>query len=500
MAGTVASRPSRYDNTRVEAQARISQAEAIARRPGAHDACPCRCNQVQVIEISASAGDFGEHPHPGQSGVITAMKSFRLLLSAGSLLLPVIAGLWPATSAAMPEFARKYDMSCAACHSAIPQLNQFGEHFRDSNMKLPTWRDKTAKTGDDRLALPAFPPLAIRAQGYVQARTGESIDPVSGETLESSTDFQAPYLIKLLSSAPLSEHLTYYFYAIFAEKGGNGEVIVEDAWFRHDDLFGTGAAMQLGQFQVSDLMFPRETRLPFQDFMAYRMAGITYERGVLFDRSVGPVDLALGIVNGNGIQQNFDINSPGFRRPDKMFDNDSNKSVFGRIGTDLGPLSIGLFGLSGEQKNAVGPAGLDSGDRDTDKIVVGLDASGRFAGRASWYVQALWNSWDGFLEADRDYEWYGGFAGIDYVASDRWTFSALYNFADANDLDNTDTIYEGIDINSLSLTASFFFMRNVKAVIEVNVDFLGEERKKGQFFTGHLSEEHYLLLGFDTAF
>ena len=430
------------------------------------------------------------------------MKPFAVtrLLSRVPVFILFLQVILPNPAEAIPVFARKYNMSCIACHSAFPRLNAFGEHFRDNNMKLPNWREGTVKTGDDRLALPSSAPFAIRAQAYTQARRGKSIDPVSGDTDQASSDFQSPYLIKLLSSAPLSEHLTYYFYGIFAEKGGNGETIIEDAWFRHDDLFNTGVGMMLGQFQVSDLMFARETRLSFQDFMVYRMAGITYDRGVLFDRSVGDFDIGLGIVNGNGIEENFNINSPGYRRPDKMFDNNSDKSVFARIGTDIGPASVGLFGLSGEQANATGPAGLNDGTRDTSKRVIGVDLSGDIASKSYWFAQFLWNRWEGFLDRNKDYDWWGGFIGVDHIMNDDWTFSALYNFADANDLSNTDTVYEGIDINSLSLTASYYFMRNVKGVAEVNIDFLGEDSQKGSYYTGHLTREDYILFGFDAAF
>src|SRR5690606_37140221 len=170
--------------------------------------------------------------------------------------------------------------------------------------------------------------LSVRMQAYVQGRDGQEIDPVTGFTgNDSDFDFQAPYLIKLLSSSPLSDDITYHLYAIFPEKGGNGETVIEDAWFRHGDLLGAGLGMQIGQFQVSDLMFPREVRLTFQDFYAYRAAGITYDRGVIFDCGFGSIDLALGAVNGNGITDNFAINSPGYRRPDAMFDNDSRKSL-----------------------------------------------------------------------------------------------------------------------------------------------------------------------------
>lgn len=409
----------------------------------------------------------------------------------------------PATQA-MPAFARQYDMSCAACHDAFPRLNAFGEHFRDSNFRLPNWRTQnTVDTQDDMLVLPKFPPLAIRAQAYVQARQGENVDPVSGASAaDSEADFQAPYLIKLLSSAPLSDHITYYFYGIFAEKGGNGETLIEDAWFRHDDAFGSGVGTMLGQFQLSDLMFPREIRLTFQDFMAYRMAGITYDRGVILDRGFGPFDLALGAVNGNGITDNFTVNSPGYRRADAMFDNDTRKNVFGRVGVDVGTImTVGVFGLAGEQKSITGLlAGTAAGTRDTDKRIVGLDLSGSIGAKTHWFVQGLWNEWDGFIDTNpgMNYKWFGGFAGVDYVHSPHWAYSLLVNYADAQDLDGSGTVYEGINMRTVTLAASYYFMRNVKGVIEVTGDFLAADSDAD--FVGHESKEGYVLVGFDAAF
>lgn len=429
---------------------------------------------------------------------------FAALANLGAFVLSSATLLVLSTqnASAMPEFARRYDLSCAACHSAFPRLNKFGEYFADHNMRMPNWKETGDKIGDDRLVLPAYPPFAVRAQAFVQARDGKSIDPLTGATESASTDFQSPYLVKILSSAPLSENISYYFYVILAEKGGNGEALVEDAWFRHADVFGSGIGMMLGQFQLSDLMFPREVRLPFQDFMTYRMAGITYDRGVIFDREVGRFGIDLGLTNGNGIQGNLKINSPGYGRPDRMFDNDNSKTVFGRIGTGIGPVSVGLFGASGKQRGAAGPAGTSTSSRNTDKRIVGLDASGQLGGKAHWYAQYLWNSWDGFLDIDptRDYRWDGGFAGVDWIANDNWAFSALYNYDNAGDLAGTNTVFEGIEMNSLSLTASYYFMRNVKGVVEVNFDFLNKTAPSGPYFTGHLSKENYILFGFDTAF
>jgi len=404
------------------------------------------------------------------------------------------------TASAIPVFARQYQTSCTTCHVAFPRLNEFGKEFMASNYRMPDWRDTTMDASDDLLALPKSVPLAIRAQAYFQGRTGKGVivDQTTGFVTglqHADTDFQAPYLIKLLSSAPLSDHITYYFYGIFAEKGGNLETIIEDAWFRHDDVFGSGIGLMLGQFQISDLMFPRETRLTFQDLIAYRMAGITYDRGVILDRGTGPIDIAIGAVNGNGIEQNIKINSPGFQRPDRMFDNNSGKTGFGRIGVGIGPVDIGAFGLWGKQR--------DNGDtRDTIKRIGGIDASGNYNDKILWYAQFLWNAWDDFINPGVNYRWQAGFAGIDYVLNDHWTFSTLYNLADAGDFEGTGTVYEGIDVNSLTFTASYYFMRNVKLVAEVNADFLGRETLTATSLEGqqHLTKEHYALVGFDAAF
>ena len=415
-------------------------------------------------------------------------------------LLVLAVLIIPTKSEAMPAFARTYNMSCVTCHAAFPRLNEFGEQFVSDNYRLPNWKDSTVEAGDEMLALPDSVPLALRTQAFVQAREASTIEVDTGNTNSADTDFQSPYLIKLLSSAPLSDHISYYFYAIFAEKGDNGSVIVEDAWFSHDDVFGTDISLMLGQFQVSDLMFPRETRLTFQDFMVYRMAGLTYDRGTIFGYTAGPVDLSLGLVNGNGISENHTINSPGYKRADHLFDNNSNKAVFGRIGGDIAGVNLGLFGYSGSQKNATGIAGTDSGNRDTDKISYGVDLSGKIGYKTYWFAQLLQNDWDEFINANTKYSWFGSFIGVDYIHSDQWAYSLLYNYADANDLKNTDTVYEGIDINSLTLSASYYFMRNVKAVIEVNLDLLDTVDKTGTYWTGHLTSENYALIGFDAAF
>lgn len=441
-------------------------------------------------------------PDSGPGSSISVLVELTRRPNFSALIMLLCALSFSGSASAIPAFARQYGISCATCHSAFPRLNSFGKNFVADNYRLDNWKENTLQTGDDMLALPKVVPLALRAQAYVQTHQAYEMDPATGAvTNKSSWDFQSPYLIKLLSSAPLSDHITYYFYGILAEQGVNGNAFVEDAWISHDDLFGSGIGMQLGQFQVSDLMYARETRLTAQDFLAYRMAGITYERGVTLSRDIGPANLTLGVANGNGIDNSYPADSAGFSRPETLFDNNNSKSVFGRIGTNIGPVRAGLFGLAGKQPSG-GQISLypnTLGARETNKQVLGLDFSGD-NGQLYWFGQLLWNRWDNFLDdtPNVNRSWNGGFVGADYVYSERWTYSLLYNRAIAKDFRGTNTIYEGIETNTLSATASYYFMRNAKGIIEANFDM--QPVTNNPNFVGHKTKEGYLLLGLDVAF
>ena len=89
---------------------------------------------------------------------------------------------------------------------------------------------------------------------------------------------------------------------------------------------------------------------------------------------------------------------------------------------------------------------------------------------------------------------------MDYIHNDKWVFSALVNYLDAGDFEDTDTIYEGIEMRTLTFATSYYFMRNVKGVIEANIDLLDDKAQTGNYFTGHLSPENYVLIGIDAAF
>lgn len=427
-------------------------------------------------------------------------NQIKIRTLSASLLIGLLSFLlFPSIAFAIPTFARQYNLSCNTCHAAFPRLNSFGRDFIAKNYRLENWKENTLEAGDNMLALPKTVPLSIRAQAFAKTHQSKAMNVSTGEVTNTSKgDFQSPYFLKLLSSAPLSDHISYYFYGILAEHGDNGPALIEDAWISHDDVFGSGTGLLLGQFQVSDFMFPRETRLTVQDFLPYRMAGVTYERGATLSRDFGPIDVVLGAANANGIKTGDSANSAGHQRPETQFDNNSRKSMFSRVGADLGSVRTGVFWLTGKQLGGTGTNTAIS-TRQTDKRVVGLDISGD-DGKFFWYGQLLWNRWSNFLDDSPtvNRNWTGGFLGADYVYSDHWTYSLLYNRASAKDFRGTNTVYEGIELNTLSATASYFFMRNAKGVIEVNIDFQPKDNDAN--FVGHETKENYLLAGFDVAF
>src|SRR5438067_8204105 len=59
---------------------------------------------------------------------------------ARRLLLPLVAAALLSTAVpaqALPAFARRFNLACGACHSAVPRLNAFGEEFHMNGFKPP---------------------------------------------------------------------------------------------------------------------------------------------------------------------------------------------------------------------------------------------------------------------------------------------------------------------------------------------------------------------------
>jgi hypothetical protein len=137
-----------------------------------------------------------------------------------STVVAAIAAVLIAAPAAqsMPQFARKYGVPCAMCHTTIPRLNEYGYNFRKAGFRLPEEIGKPTKTeiGDT---------FAARIQGRYDLKRR---DDAGKETNSNQLTLHEVTLYPL--SASFGNH-----YGSLMELSILGEdfVEIENAYFRY---------------------------------------------------------------------------------------------------------------------------------------------------------------------------------------------------------------------------------------------------------------------------
>ena len=255
-------------------------------------------------------------------------------------LVLALAATFARPATGVPAFARRYRVSCQLCHNPAPALNAFGEQFAGNGFRMSADEEPrdTIGTGDDLLWLFQDIPLALRVDAYVRTYA-------NGTT---ATDFQTPWVMKLLSGGPISRKLSYYIYFLLFERGEVGGL--EDAFVVVNDVAGKPVDVYAGQFQVSDPLFKRELRLTYDDYQVYRVrvgdqsVDLTYDRGLMATADIVGFTLTGEVLNGNGI---------GAAGSDRRLDDNRLKNFFGHLTRDLIPgLRLGIMGYRGQQDGA----------------------------------------------------------------------------------------------------------------------------------------------------
>lgn len=345
----------------------------------------------------------------------------------------------------IPAFARMYNVSCNLCHVAYPKLNRFGNQFAENGYYFQGKQEEVnIEVPDENLKLFKQPPLAFRLVQNLVAQYNKDDKKVF-------PDFQSPSFAKLFFGGALGKNLSFYSYIIF-EKGE--APFFEDAWVDLHNIFDLPLSITIGQFQIADLMFLRETRLTDADFYIFKLNPypLTYHRGMI----LGTPFFDLGIVNGNGIGPA----EGGF------FDNNTQKWYFGRVPL---PFESGIFFLWGEE-----------GEPYTQIYRFGFDWRGEFG---SFYPFAqVMTGWDGKDIKDRKNIFYGGFLGIDNPISEKFVLSILFNYVDSP----KDSYYYSQRMLRPAGRISYYILRNAKTFFEVN----------GDVFNGWAK----IILGVDYAF
>ena len=364
---------------------------------------------------------------------------------------------------AIPVFARRYSITCAMCHVGIPKLNGFGEAFAGNGYQMPgeNMRDHTKDVGDEKLFLLEQLPLAIRVDSFFRARNDTNVD----------ADLEAPFTIKILSSAPLTNHISYYFYFLFNERGSVAGV--EDAFIYFNNAYkDLDLDLRVGQFQVMDVLFPREQRLTFQDYTYYVTAvsdsgfKLTYDRIIEMNYNFEVSDnIGMGFVaavaNGNGID---------VAGSDRNFDSDNFKNYYGRVSLAINGQTLGLYGYHGEEKNDAGMV--------NEFFRIGPDFEVAFDDFNIW-GSFLYGEDDNprFMAVPETVESWGGFVGLTYPFKDDWIFSALYNYV------NVEGMSE-LNANTVTANLTYYLMRNFKVMAEFTGDLEGGRAAHPREHTG----------------
>jgi hypothetical protein len=388
------------------------------------------------------------------------MKNFLRTGFAVILLAAVSLG----SLRAMPAFARKYSLSCKTCHAPFPKLKPYGEEFAANGFTI---KDKATPryfvdTGDSALSLLRELPLALRLEGFLSYNNSNS----------RKLDFGSPHILKIISGGELFKNVSYYFYFFFSEQG---EVAgIEDAFVIFNNLFGSDLDLYVGQFQVSDPLFKREIRLPYEDYAIYgaKPGGshidLTYDRGVMLTYGLATgTDLTLEVVNGNGIGGG-DIFS--------NFDDDAYKNVLLRVSQDVAPaFRLGAFGYLGRERpeeltNSVWMAGGDA-----TISVKPFELNLQYVERRDS------NPYYAVILPIEEVRTRGAFAELIYRPKgddSRWYGAGLFNWVDS---DQADLRY-----TAATLHYGYLLRRNMRLTVEATYVFQGLYEKHLRLGTGFI--------------
>ncbi len=382
-------------------------------------------------------------------------------IARAAIMAAVIIMLMPSEkAAAIPAFARKYQISCQVCHSpGAPMLKPFGDEYAGAGFRMTEYESPRyfIQTGDDRLSLFRELPLAIRIDGFASLNFNDA----------GTVDFGSPFVVKILSGGELSDKLSYYFYFLMNERG---EIAgLEDAFLMYSNVLNSGINLFIGQFQTSDPLFKGELRLTLEPYKIYGVkpenssVDLKYDRGIMFDKGFSTGTTIVGeIVNGSGL---------GAAGEGYLFDKDKYKNFMLRINQSVGnSLSVGFFGYTGKEVISE-----NTPDPFVNQVkMYGPDLALDIDGKLLLNVQYLWRTDSDVSDADgevmlTDVKTQGGFAELIYAPKgdmSKWYFTGLFNWVDS-DLDQ-------LDYSSGTLHAGYLLRRNVRLVAEYTRIFSGD--------------------------
>jgi len=193
-----------------------------------------------------------------QKHYIFERNKWGRLFVAGLVLIATGIGLGYSPDAeAIAAFARKYEMSCNACHTRQPRLNPYGQRFMENGYQLPGTRDG-GKAEKRLLGSPINGVTLDTISNYMAVRLRADIQKANfrdEKVTETSdkVDIVFPNVINIFFAGTAAEDISFFMEAEYATREGHGGGLgFERVLMAFDNLGGQQMAnLKIGVFDPS---------------------------------------------------------------------------------------------------------------------------------------------------------------------------------------------------------------------------------------------------------
>jgi len=153
---------------------------------------------------------------------------------------------------AIPAFARKYALPCSSCHTAWPELNSFGQAFRDNGYQLGNDHDSPIFQNS------GYFPITIRTtpNWHRETFSNQPIDAVSGDptTTTAGRVTQQGFDLSGMDiwlAGTLYKNISI---SVLPSSDANASFHFENAFFRFDNVKTRWLNIKVGKFELDNMI------------------------------------------------------------------------------------------------------------------------------------------------------------------------------------------------------------------------------------------------------
>jgi hypothetical protein len=312
-----------------------------------------------AVSVAILLCTVGVAPGSGSPMRTTGRSEFRnaeMAAAYAAYTRSVVATL--RSSTAIPAFARKYGLRCSACHTVWPELNVFGQRFKDNGYQLGNDRDSPIWQSN------GYWPIAMRTtpQWHLESTTNQVTDAAPAGKTITQTGFDISG-VDFLMLGTLHKDITFGLVTTLDPDGTAG---IEAAFVRFDNLGKSGwANLKVGKFELDNLLSEKRfTWLSANGGFLYAYHYLPEGSANTFGFGDNQIGAEFSGHSFNGYTR-YSVSLLATNDGDptiptgKSMDAMATLSQAWPIGNGLGPQRLGVFGYLGHRPTAFETIGPD---------------------------------------------------------------------------------------------------------------------------------------------